>query len=167
MFLLNEVDKGLQMLNSAAETYLSQKKNEPPADQTERIPQTKDDGEPASVEEDQTMKSDDAVQEQEDGAANKMEPEQYDDDQWEDISSDEESEIKCSCPFKSLAGHLSNDKIAAEHLKKIESGCLNFAGRDLHSIITTYRSFFKSSMFIANAIHMEEAANQCSSFILF
>ena len=167
MLLLKLTGKGREILNDAAKTYLDQKRNTPnPTVQTEeeQIPENND-GEPTSVEE--QAQQDDAVEEQvvvEDHAqaANLLEHEQdeADNDQQSDVPQGEVPPLSCICPFKSLIAYLSNDNIGVEHLKKIESGCVDIIMGDLHSIITNYRSFFESCIYIAKDIHMDEAAAQ-------
>ena len=146
LLLLEEISKGHGLLKEATAFYVGNKK----AEQLTDI---------SSSSEENSFTSVSSIEEIEKLTDNIDESE----DEWIDILQEKEGkaiEIRCTCPFKSLVGYLSNDNIAVEHLKKIESGCVDIVMGDLHSIIANYRSFFESCIYIAKDIHMDEAAEQ-------
>lgn len=96
-----------------------------------------------------------------------------DSDDWIDIlSSDEEDseddvlQIECTCNFISLAQYLNEDPVALEHLKIMETTCLDAVNGNLYAIICNYRSVLEGYIYIAKAINLEEVADAVKVDIL-
>ena len=145
MLLLKEMEKGQQLLSKAVRTFLLQKKNTSnstvPAE-GQHIPEKKD-GEPV---EHPNQQPEDVAGEQAEASESL----------WDFRYMDGIFPL-----FKSLRKHFKrNDNVAVDHLKKILLGCKDIDEGDLHNIITHYRMFFESCIFIASALQLEEAADQ-------